>query len=365
MFDINGEQKLTDECVEQREDIIRYQAQNPKAVFYVSHSAGKDSQAMYITVSKLVPKERIVVVHAHLGTVEHKGVVEHIENTTSHDLNIVRHDTKDFVDMVLLRNMFPAAAYRQCTSDLKQGPIYKFIRHHMKAHGYAVGFNCTGLRSSESRMRAMKNPLWINKNLTLDSGARVVYDFMPCFHFTEEQVYDTIEAAGQKAHWAYGERGSLNDRLSCCFCILGSPNDLRNGAINYPEHYAEMIALERVTGHTMFGKTKTIRTKVPMKKNDILEGFKVTKCNILKKKVDGKTQYSNTVFIPVSLSEKAGVQVDEVLVAKHIKRLKGRKAELLLAQTPKTKNTKKTSCSPKGKKKFMDTQTIDIFEVIG
>jgi len=115
MFDINGDRKLTDECIEQREDIIRYQAKTPKAVFFASHSSGKDSQAMYLRLCKLVPKEKIIVVHAHLGSVEHKNVVSHINNTISHKLHIVKNPRKDFVDMVLLRKMFPSAQYRTCT----------------------------------------------------------------------------------------------------------------------------------------------------------------------------------------------------------------------------------------------------------
>jgi len=192
MFNINGKEKLSEECVEQREDIIRFQAKNSKAVFFVSHSAGKDSQAMYITVSKLVPRERIVVIHANLGAVEHKGVIEHIKSTTVHETHVVRNEKKDFIDMVLMRGMFPSAQYRTCTSDLKTSQIDMFIRRYMKENGYSVGFNCTGLRSEESTKRAMKNPLWINSRIK-KTAKRVVYDWMPVFHLTENEVYDTKE----------------------------------------------------------------------------------------------------------------------------------------------------------------------------
>ena len=79
MFDINGADKLELDSVRRREEIIRHYAQDPHALFFVSLSGGKDGQAMYYTVRQIVPDEKIVVVHANLGSVEHEGVVEHIE----------------------------------------------------------------------------------------------------------------------------------------------------------------------------------------------------------------------------------------------------------------------------------------------
>jgi len=238
----------------------------------------------------------------------------------------------------------------------------------MRDNNYTVGFNCTGLRSQESTKRATKSPLWINKGLTGKGNIRLVYDWMPIFHLTEKDVYDTIESAGQKPHAAYGFRGSKNSRLSCIFCIMGSQNDLSNGAKSYPEHYSEIIALENVVNHKMFARSKVIRTTTPMKKGDILEGRKVTKCKILNKRVNGVIQYSNTVCIPVSLSERTGVPVNDVLVAKKTRQLLARK-KLLELQRGKEKadktRIKKGKISATSKRKFQDTKTIDIFEVIG
>lgn len=51
------------------------------ALFVVNHSGGKDSQAMFIKIRALVPKEQIHVIHAHLPGVEWEGVMEHIDDT--------------------------------------------------------------------------------------------------------------------------------------------------------------------------------------------------------------------------------------------------------------------------------------------
>ena len=52
------------------------------ALFVVSHSGGKDSQAMLIEVRKIVPASQILVVHADLGEVEWPGTLEHAAATS-------------------------------------------------------------------------------------------------------------------------------------------------------------------------------------------------------------------------------------------------------------------------------------------
>ena len=51
------------------------------ALVAVNHSGGKDSQAMTFLLSRIVPREQLLVVHAPLGEVEWPGTVEHIERT--------------------------------------------------------------------------------------------------------------------------------------------------------------------------------------------------------------------------------------------------------------------------------------------
>ena len=51
------------------------------ALVAVNTSGGKDSQAMTILLSRIVPHGQLVVVHAPLGGVEWQGTVSHIEAT--------------------------------------------------------------------------------------------------------------------------------------------------------------------------------------------------------------------------------------------------------------------------------------------
>jgi DNA sulfur modification protein DndC len=335
MFDFSGS-NLNAESVSFREELIRHYAKEHNTIFFCNHSAGKDSQAMYHTIKRLVRPDQIVVVHANLGRVEHDGVIEHIEATVDGlPVNVVQNKVKDFIGMVLLRGMFPSPQYRQCTSDLKTGPLDVFIRKTMKERGAKVAFNCIGLRAEESRQRAMKNPLWINKRLTLKPNkkgvvARTVFDWMPIFSLKTDEVFDTIYNAGQAPHPAYGERGEKYSRLSCRFCIMGCKQDIAHGAQTYPDHYAQIIALENVTGHTMFCR-----------------------------KVKGET-------VPYSLAEKAGITPDLDAVRKHEAALVLER-EALIAQKAERDAEKamaraaRAADSAKRANRKRDALTVDMF----
>jgi DNA sulfur modification protein DndC len=222
------------------------------AIFYVSHSGGKDSQAMYSLLKKVIPHEQMVVVHSNLGEVEWPGVIDHIKNNTSHEVNVVKAK-KTFLEMVEKRGMWPSAAYRQCTSDLKRGPIFKFIRNDLKARNATTAVNCMGLRAQESSARAKKEPFAYNKLESCNGRViRHVYNWLPIFYLTTQEVFQSIRLSGEEPFWAYEK----NERLSCVFCIMGCVNDLRHGAEQNPELYRKYVELEKKIGHTMFMKGK-------------------------------------------------------------------------------------------------------------
>ncbi len=320
LFETANNDKLSIDSVEMRDKLIAHYAEDDKAAFYLGNSAGKDSSALYAYIKSLIPNANIFVIHATLGSVEHPGVVELIESNTQHPLFIVRDERKDFIGMVLLRGLMPSPKFRECTSSLKTNPIFSFIRKHADENGFTTVFNVTGLRAQESSKRAAKNPLWGNDKLT--TKKRTGYDWMPIFHLEEQEVYKLIKEDGQTIHPIYGDRPdggtNGNQRLSCRFCIMGSTSDIYRAATTYTDHYHEMIALERVINHTMFGKTKTIHTDREHKKGEVLQGYKVTKCDENKSK-RAIMKYRCTVFIPVPLHEKAGVPFNELLVKHHEK----------------------------------------------
>lgn len=218
------------------------------ATFIVNHSGGKDSQSMLIYLLGIVPREQLVVIHADLPGVDWEGTEDHVKATTMGLPVITVRARRTLLQMIEERGMFPSPKYRQCTSDLKRGPIEKAIR------GLSVKLivNCMGMRADESTARKKLEPLKLNAGNS--KAGREWYDWLPIHEWDESLVFSTIAAFGQKPHWAYaaGMR-----RLSCCFCIMASKADLTTAARLNPKLYRTYVELERSTGQVMLMPSKT------------------------------------------------------------------------------------------------------------
>ncbi|MES0301897.1 phosphoadenosine phosphosulfate reductase family protein [Citrobacter sedlakii] len=228
---------------------------NAGALFVSNHSGGKDSQAMLIKLLQVIPARQLVVVHASLGAVEWPGALELAQKQAEMAglPFIIARARKTLLEMVARRfekrpevPSWPSATTRQCTSDLKRGPIQREVRAYAKANGFKFIVNCLGLRAQESPGRARRQTF--RKNETDSNSVLTWYEWLPIHELTAETVFATIREAGQKPHYAYALG---NERLSCVFCIMASRNDLRNGAMHHPELLEQYAALEVRTGYTM------------------------------------------------------------------------------------------------------------------
>lgn len=231
------------------------------AVFVANHSGGKDSQAMYLLLRDLVPREQLVIVHADLGEVEWAGAIEHIKATTAGEPLHVCRSRRTLLQMIAERGMFPSPQQRQCTSDLKRGPIERTIRGlvaERKARGDAgwnLVVNCMGMRAQESPGRSKL--VAFKPNPGNSKAGREWYDWLPIHELTTDEVFARIAAAGQKPHPVYGLGMS---RFSCVFCIMAGEADLKTAArlaterpelLNDPHLYRKYVGLERSTGQVM------------------------------------------------------------------------------------------------------------------
>lgn len=244
-----------------------------KALFVLNNSGGKDSQAMVALVRKSVPADQILVIHAELPGVEWKGTLEHAKDFSAGLEFRVVTATKTFFEMVESRQNWPSPSYRQCTSDLKRGPIEKAIRHYIKEKGLnGIVVNCMGLRAEESDQRscgldkaahkATGEVVTLKKNERNSKAGREWYDWLPVHHYLLADVWLEIKKAGQLPHWAYSKGMS---RLSCCFCIMASKADLKIAAEQNPELYAKVVATEKRIGHTIVAKrVKGELVRVPL-----------------------------------------------------------------------------------------------------
>jgi 3'-phosphoadenosine 5'-phosphosulfate sulfotransferase (PAPS reductase)/FAD synthetase len=232
------------------------------ALFVANHSGGKDSQAMLIKLLEIVPASQIVVVHASLGDMEWPGALEHAQKQAA-DAGlpfIVARAEKSLLDMVERRfesrpgvPSWPSASTRQCTSDLKRGPIEREVRRYAKERGLSLIVNCLGLRAQESPARAKRVVLALNGRNSV--AGREWHEWLPVHDMTTAEVLETVRAAGQELHSAYAKG---NERLSCVFCILASKADLINGRKHNPELYARYRAMEQRTGYTMHQSRRSL-----------------------------------------------------------------------------------------------------------
>ena len=200
------------------------------ALVAVNSSGGKDSQAMCIVLSRIVPLDQLLVVHAPLGDVEWPHTVRHIEDTIPPGVPLILARTasgKSLLERIEERGRFPSSSARFCTSDTKRGPIERELRHFLKAHprfGNVV-INAMGMRAEESPARSKLVP-WRRSDRNSRAG-REWFDWLPIHSLTTTDVFRVIRDAGQSPHWAYAAGMS---RLSCSFCILASRADLRRAA---------------------------------------------------------------------------------------------------------------------------------------
>ena len=228
------------------------------ALFVINHSGGKDSQAMYLHLRDQVPRDQLVLVHADLGEVEWPGAQEHIRATTRGEPLHVCRSRRGLLQMIEERGMFPSPTLRQCTSDLKRGPIERTVRGIVRDRAlrevYAAKLivNCMGMRAQESSSRAKLTPLKLSVKNSI--AGREWYDWLPVHDWLIGQVFATIAAAGQTPHPVYAAGMS---RFSCCFCIMASRADLTTAARLNPVLYRRYVELERSTGQVMLMPSKT------------------------------------------------------------------------------------------------------------
>ncbi|MBZ0316593.1 MAG: phosphoadenosine phosphosulfate reductase family protein [Anaerolineae bacterium] len=226
------------------------------AALVLSVSGGKDSDAMshWLLDQRLTEGwcGPVKMVHADLGRADWHMTGDYVEGLAKHkgvELHVVRWLDGDLIDRIWqrwekdkTRPCWPSAAARYCTSDLKRGPISRWIRHTFPTGAVICAM---GLRAGESQARARRPTVTIREDCT--SQGRRVLNWLPIHAWTESQVWSCIQSHGGIRHPAYNFG---NRRLSCACCVLANTNDLLNGAIHNPATYQELCRIEAVTGYS-------------------------------------------------------------------------------------------------------------------
>lgn len=224
---------------------------NRGALFFCNTSGGKDSQAMYIHLRHLVPEDQLIVIHAYLPEVEWEGTTDHIERFLRGHRFEVCQAKKTFFDMVEHRGKWPSSKQRQCTSDLKRGPLEKLIRKISQELSNGLIVNCMGMRAEESPARAKKEVFKYSERNSI--AGREWYEWLPIHDWEESDVFDCIHENGEVPFHTYSKGMK---RKSCCFCIMACQNDLKIAAELRPELLARIVETEKRIGHTFKAPSK-------------------------------------------------------------------------------------------------------------
>jgi 3'-phosphoadenosine 5'-phosphosulfate sulfotransferase (PAPS reductase)/FAD synthetase len=268
------------------------------AALAISISGGKDSQALFVA---LVAEWRQTLGHcrnlcARLGIelVEvsrpQGDLVQEIEDRVVKlggtappwPSSTARYCTSDQkrgqIDKVIRSSPWPSSTQRYCTADQKRDQIIKVHRRHAEVIVAAMG-----MRAQESTVRAKKVATQTASRVTAKAlkdlepedalvarqpGQRLGLEWLPIHEWSIEDVWEACghsvgdlerrqalyrdgnfdEAfTGWLAHPAYVMG---NERLSCSICILGSRNDIVNGAAHNPDLYRRYVEIEQETGFT-------------------------------------------------------------------------------------------------------------------
>lgn len=244
-------------------------------VIFVSHSGGKDSQAMLAKLIKMGLKDKLVVIHADLGEMEWEEMKPWIEkNSFGLPVHVVESEM-DFFQMCRKYGRIPSGQNQFCTDFLKIKPINEFVHDYMYKHGYKTAINATGMRADESKRRKEKKPFTLSKgkgtsgmHMTRKHTEHTVYDWLPIFEYTTEEVFAEIAEAGQAPHEVYTKYGF--SRLSCVFCVNGRINEHKVAAKLRPELGQKIADLEKELGKT-YRRKQVKGVKLPKFMSEYLE----------------------------------------------------------------------------------------------
>lgn len=242
-------------------------AKHNNTVLVVNISGGKDSTMMLGSLRKKYPTVRMIAIMADTGF-EHINPISAEEFARQRcaefgvEFHTCKNPNKTYLEMVERRGKFPSSATRQCTSDLKRGPIQTWIRRAVKS-GYITEkfiINCMGLRAAESPARA-KQPKF-KKNAALSKAGRMVWDWLPIHTATLADVLQWHWSNNVPLHPVYvpeyhadkqasSEFQGYLRRLSCRVCIFSTKADLHAIYQRDREAFDAVSNLEQKMGFTM------------------------------------------------------------------------------------------------------------------
>jgi 3'-phosphoadenosine 5'-phosphosulfate sulfotransferase (PAPS reductase)/FAD synthetase len=238
-------------------------------VILVNISGGKDSQAALDETVRAADaagvRHRIVSVFCDLGDEdEWPGTRELAAEHAAHyglRHEVVRREIataggrrvpQSLNEHIEARGMWPDAARRYCTSDMKRAPVHRLMTR-LAGEKRAAGItrrrvrilNVLGLRAQESPGRALLAPFARDERAT-NQTVRLVDQWLPVHDWDARQVWERIVSVGTRPHPVYA---AGMPRLSCRFCVLASRSALVLAARLDSDGAERRAAMKERMGH--------------------------------------------------------------------------------------------------------------------
>lgn len=232
-------------------------------------SGGKDSCAVAFVVNEYLDEichygPRLLI-HSDLGRTEWRDSLptcRRLSESLRMELVIVRRQSGDmlarwqqrwrnnlarYVNLECVKLILPwsTPSMRFCTSELKTDII---CRHLVSRFQGQTIVSVSGIRREESPARAKaeiaKPQTKLFRAATKSAAETNGIDWHPIIEWKETDVFSYLEERGFPLHEAYKVFGS--SRVSCCFCIMSSQDDLRaaSSCSDNQDLYRLMVALE-------------------------------------------------------------------------------------------------------------------------
>src|SRR5262249_48124718 len=132
------------------------------------------------------------------------------------------------------------------TSDQKTGPVSKFIRQARPADATVI---CAiGLRAEESPARARKPICRKREDTNAPTRNRLVYDWLPMFHFTREEIWEAIG-------YTLAELEAIRFHVAAAKALGRDPFEVRQ-ELQFAAHPAYALGVTRLSCRLCAGKSE-------------------------------------------------------------------------------------------------------------
>ncbi|MGL4668291.1 MAG: phosphoadenosine phosphosulfate reductase family protein [Saezia sp.] len=246
----------------------------------LSLSSGKDSTAMLL-LAKEMEIPNMQVVFADTGN-EHPMTYEYIQylaHVTATRIRVVKADfTQDmkrkahfidtkwreqgisdalcnqameclkptgnpFLDLCLMKGIFPSVKIRFCTDELKRNPMFEQVYMPLMDEGHSLDV-WQGVRADESRNRAK---LPVRDLVGITSEGVEHWNYRPILHWTVDQVF----AMHKKHNIIPNPLYQLGmGRVGCMPCIMCKKDELLHIAMRFPEEIERIARWEALVSKT-------------------------------------------------------------------------------------------------------------------